>query len=948
MINLTCCKRIRLFSKYLLVGFLLCGFPLQAFSQEGAEKKERPKGNATIQVDVKKNGNYQIHFSVWVFDAITEEQKQAIQDATGVQLKEGNRPYFDDEDYTDEELEALDEAGLEESENGQPPTDDSKKGKIYYLSGSAKRAFSQEGYLIKGELEFSALQKVLAGMGIQNLSVGVTHPETDYTDCTRDEYREHPLLVPDGQHYYLLSTAGDDVPMKTISIAFGYPTIWIVKRCLALGLLFFLPILFVIWKRRAILRSGCEAMAARYAAFHIINALSFTYPFVWWIGGSLIGFRALWAFFASRSAPVNMVWYFMLYLLPPTTCILICKAALNRFLETEEASPNKEGKLKKFIRESLAMTFGTLLPLVLLFAGIGEIVAGNWKTAIAYFAIGHFFKIATKPLQGKGDSPEAHSLIVAPLRDRIYEIAMRAGVNLKEVYVVPEQKNKTANACATINNTVFLNEFLLKRLSKREVDAVVGHEIGHLRLHHPRILTIIWLATILIPMFLLPILITAVTSFAVTSPQLYLAIYSIQRSDLAVPICMAIGSLLVLMVSRRMEYSADAFAATVTGDPEAMITGLVKLSRLSLLPMNWSKADENLLTHPSSMQRINALAKNYMISQERVDALLNVPDEADEMYSMTATVASSNQALTADAKSASPVQQFVKPSGATKKKPLPVFNLPLQKAFIGLVGGYIVAAFFLHKQLMQYHIPKPLFAMATGVVVFLWSCYSFKQKLGKGSPTHIKIIQTQAADFPGLDLAEYERYTAELTALGFEFCQDYSTENDVEMTLKGVGRLFIHPTERCYAEVVQCASQGLSVTPVYCSISSLVGTDWTMTTSNMEPNGVICARRMPRRIGECKPDSGVEELFDAHINFREEAVAYLGNGVVFENSMESYFQSVIQRHHESRAFIARRNPVAYLYDIHRYDRRPIFKWMGELSSNVYRERKLPQPIYKKA
>src|SRR5204862_364888 len=62
-----------------------------------------------------------------------------------------------------------------------------------------------------------------------------------------------------------------------------------------------------------------------------------------------------------------------------------------------------------------------------------------------------------------------------------------------------------------------------------------------------------------------------------------------------------------LYVSRRDELTADRDAVGLTGDPEAAIAGLVKLARLGLLPMDWSRWDEGLLTHPSTRQRVAAI-----------------------------------------------------------------------------------------------------------------------------------------------------------------------------------------------------------------------------------------------------------------------------------------------------------------------------------------------------
>src|SRR5262249_16464223 len=44
-------------------------------------------------------------------------------------------------------------------------------------------------------------------------------------------------------------------------------------------------------------------------------------------------------------------------------------------------------------------------------------------------------------------------------------------------------------------NSILLTDYLLQHLTKREVDAVLAHEMSHLKLKHPRKLTWVFLAS---------------------------------------------------------------------------------------------------------------------------------------------------------------------------------------------------------------------------------------------------------------------------------------------------------------------------------------------------------------------------------------------------------------------------------------------------------------------
>ncbi len=86
-------------------------------------------------------------------------------------------------------------------------------------------------------------------------------------------------------------------------------------------------------------------------------------------------------------------------------------------------------------------------------------------------------------------------------------------------------------------------------------------------------------------------------------------------------------------VSRGHERVADTGGVEISGEPEAFITGMVKLARLNSLPLDWGGAG-SLLTHPSMQQRIDAVAAEAQISEERVNQLIDNPPDADDTYEL--------------------------------------------------------------------------------------------------------------------------------------------------------------------------------------------------------------------------------------------------------------------------------------------------------------------------
>ena len=75
-------------------------------------------------------------------------------------------------------------------------------------------------------------------------------------------------------------------------------------------------------------------------------------------------------------------------------------------------------------------------------------------------------------------------------------------------------------------------------------------------------------------------------------------------------------------LSRRYEHAPDESTVLLTGDPEAQITGLLKLSRLNLMPIQLGKGTGSWLTHPSTVRRAERIAAASGMSAEQLQLIL--------------------------------------------------------------------------------------------------------------------------------------------------------------------------------------------------------------------------------------------------------------------------------------------------------------------------------------
>jgi Zn-dependent protease with chaperone function len=222
------------------------------------------------------------------------------------------------------------------------------------------------------------------------------------------------------------------------------------------------------------------------------------------------------------------------------------------------------------------------------------------------------------------------------LRDRIFELAKKAGVPVKQIYVLPDSTSQLSNAFASSSNVVMITASLLKYLSKREVDSILAHELGHLKEKHPQVRGYITLAVI----FVMNIVASAVS-----------AVINLPRSGSVIfSLALLTSTLIMYFVSRSNERHADAIAIGLTGDPESFISGFAKLCRLNLMPLNSGTWGQSLESHPRSLKRLQDIARFHSISEQRFQELLNAPLVAEGGYSILNAAEASMKAFSSDFK----------------------------------------------------------------------------------------------------------------------------------------------------------------------------------------------------------------------------------------------------------------------------------------------------------
>jgi heat shock protein HtpX len=213
---------------------------------------------------------------------------------------------------------------------------------------------------------------------------------------------------------------------------------------------------------------------------------------------------------------------------------------------------------------------------------------------------------------------EVDATTAPQLYSPVRELAARAGLPMPKVYLIDEAQ---PNAFATGRNpehaAVAATTGILQLLSTRELRAVLGHELSHVK--HRDILTSTITASIA----------GAISTLA--NFGMFFGGRDDQRNPLVAILVLVLAPiaavLIQLAISRSREYDADRSGAELSGDPRALADALGKIDRYAQgLPLE--TAEEHpatahlMIINPLSGGGLTGLFSTHPPTAERIHRLL--------------------------------------------------------------------------------------------------------------------------------------------------------------------------------------------------------------------------------------------------------------------------------------------------------------------------------------
>lgn len=209
----------------------------------------------------------------------------------------------------------------------------------------------------------------------------------------------------------------------------------------------------------------------------------------------------------------------------------------------------------------------------------------------------------------------------------VERLSTRANIPTPRVYIVP---GSNANAFATgrdpENAAVAVTEGIINILPEEELEAVLAHELTHII--NRDTLTQAVSATIAGAISFLAQMVSYSLWFGGNSRDGNRGANPLGML-LTVTLAPLAASVIQLAISRTREFSADAGAAKLTGNPRALAKALQRLeSTARQMPMQANPAFEPLLIiNPLSGEFLGNLFRTHPSTEARVEALLKIEQQ---------------------------------------------------------------------------------------------------------------------------------------------------------------------------------------------------------------------------------------------------------------------------------------------------------------------------------
>jgi Zn-dependent protease with chaperone function len=434
------------------------------------------------------------------------------------------------------------------------------------LRAHCEAAFRRHELVASGSIDPEPLRRELGLHGVANTELFVTLPRVGFIDCSAPTSTDR---VPAEEDRRFQVEIANNPLAAPVQLTFGYKSRDFL-RFLPLAILLAVPILLTLWMSYRATRSDADPYTVWFGCWRFQRRLTLGCWCLWLVvlpavdAVGMVGFgfgkvnadsdRALAAGFCAIFV---MVLLFSGYLVVPA------------FVRLEGMDWTRPHVRSLYVTDRFSL--GAVLSMA---AVISYYVGDSPSFVLGLFFLAFILAVGAHAVKrGQFFMNGLRQLAACEMRDRLTEMARTAGVHVQGTFIVPSGPWRLLNALAGPGPFVYISQSLTEKLSEREIDTVLAHQIVRLR---SRRAILVWV-----------ILTLVVTTVLMAVVDMGLSL--ILRSDLSrwaplqfLPLVFSIA----VFRCRSLRYAAyyDLEAAEVCDDPEGLLVALTKMRSQKLLP----------------------------------------------------------------------------------------------------------------------------------------------------------------------------------------------------------------------------------------------------------------------------------------------------------------------------------------------------------------------------
>ena len=430
------------------------------------------------------------------------------------------------------------------------------------FSARCAHAFLKRGLLVGGHLQLAPLMEVLKQANVPSLDVVIRHPRTAFSQFDDPTWTLNSSTQSLEYTKHLSSAdAGPDV-----RLAFGYS----LMNFLPLILLLCPVGLTMVMRWAAVRARNWDTIVIWFTYWRLFGWVIFASWLLWVQGSKVIDCNALARFLLNGSSYAVVLQLAML-VVPAILMQLICTVASGAVLARVSG---QRWVLPVTIKHAFWHEPLNIWPLLLLLAGVASLILYNeFVLGPICLAAAYGTRQVLLYLWFRLQDLRRYELPAGELRTRILELAERAGVTLKEIYLLPSAEGRLSGAYMIRGRRLFVSEAMLHFLPKQETEAVLVRAFIHEHRHHYDI--IVGLAAAALP------LIHRFSHLGIVAGILPWAIRG--------PLLVWLTPVFLYLLWRRFDRVAERETASITGDAHALITALPKLAQLNVFGFYWRR-----------------------------------------------------------------------------------------------------------------------------------------------------------------------------------------------------------------------------------------------------------------------------------------------------------------------------------------------------------------------